>query len=95
MCVACFHRVLLRSAVVDTINADVFAAFKALEYVIIITNTIVIISLIRNGDVEQPNPFLQGLDYTDAQFVIISQLFQPVVARTTTWMPSVRIWLLS
>ena len=57
MCDACFHRVLLRPAAVDTITADVFAAFKALEYDIII-NTIVIILLILGGDVEPLNPSL-------------------------------------
>ena len=57
MCDACFHLVLLWSAVVDTITA-VFADFKALEYVIIIINTFVIILMIRGGDVEPPNPSL-------------------------------------
>ena len=56
MCDACFHRVLLRPAAVDAGTADIFAAFKALENVIIIINTIVIILLIRDGDVEPPNP---------------------------------------
>ena len=53
MCDECFHRVLLLPAAVDTITADVFAALEALEYVIIIINTIVIIG---RGDIEPPNP---------------------------------------
>ena len=58
---------VLWPAAVVTITADVFAAFKALEYVIIIINTIVIILLIRGGDVEPSNPVLRGLDSTAAQ----------------------------
>ena len=53
---------LLRPAAVDTITADGFAAFKALEYINIIINTIAIILLILSGDVEPPNPSLGGLD---------------------------------
>ena len=81
MCDACFHRVLLLSAAVDTIIADCFDAFKALEYVIIIIHTIVIILLIRDGYDEPPNPSLRGLhtQLLSMESVIISQLFQPVI----------------
>ena len=95
MCDACFHRVLLRPAAVHTITADVFAAVKALEYVIIITNTIVIILLIWGGDVEPPNPSLRDLDSTVAQHEVRDHLFQPVIARATMWTPPVGSWLLS
>ena len=67
MCDARFHRVLLWPAAVDTITADVFAAFKSLEYVIIIINTIVIILMTRGGDVEPPTPSIWDLHSTDAQ----------------------------
>ena len=74
MCDACFHRVLLRPAAVETINADVFAAFKALEYVIIVINTIVIILLMRGIDVDPPNPSLRDLDSTAAQHEVLDHL---------------------
>ena len=76
MCDACFHRVLLQPAAVETITADVFAAFKALEYVIIIIIiiTIVIILLIRGGVIEPHNPALQGLDSTAVQHGIRDHL---------------------
>ena len=70
MCDACFHRVLLWPAAVHTITANVFAAFnifKAKEYIINIINAIVIILLIRHGDVEPPNSSLQCLNSTAAQ----------------------------
>ena len=74
MCDACFHRVLLRLVAADTITSDDCAAFKALECVIIIINTIVIILLIRAGDVEPPNLSLRGLDFTAAQHVVREHL---------------------
>ena len=43
-------------------TADIFAAFKILECIIIIINTIVIILLLRGRDVEPSNPSLRGLD---------------------------------
>ena len=64
---ACFHRVLLRPAAVVTITADVFAAFKGLEYAIIIINTIVIILLILCGDVEPHNLSIRDLNFTAAE----------------------------
>ena len=67
MCDARFHRVLLRPAAVVTITADVFSAFKVIEYVIFIIDTIVIILLILGGDVEPPNPSIRGLNSTAAQ----------------------------
>ena len=67
VCDACFLRVLPRPAAVDTITADVFAALKALEHVIITTDIIVIIHLNRGGDVEPPNPSLRGIDFTASQ----------------------------
>ena len=49
-----------------TLTADVFAAFKALEYINII-NTNSIILLIRGEDVEPPNLSFRGLDSTAAR----------------------------
>ena len=74
MCDACFHRVLLRPAAFDTVTSDDFAAFEALECVIIIINTIVIILLIRGGDVEPANPSLRSLDATAAQHGVCDHL---------------------
>ena len=69
---------LLLPAAVDTITADVFSAFKALEYVIIIINIIVMIPVIRGGVIEPTNPSLRGLDSTAVQHGVRDYL--PVVS---------------